>query len=126
MELLQRRAIGKRPGPNRNAMSPPQLPADTPIALFRQPLNVRIAVAYRIGMEGHVPPRGRAPLALGGIDRDLRQPWRHKLVRRPTATDHPTGHIAHAHKPLLGQIGFNNRLGAIRMAHLDIAGLFAL
>ncbi len=77
-------------------------------------------------MEGHVASGWRSPLALCGVDRSLRQARCDKLIRRPPTADHAMFHIAHAHKPLLGQVRLNHGFRAIRVAHFDVASLFAL
>ena len=41
----------------------------------------------------------------------------------PAAHDHPAADVAHAHEPLVGEIGLDGGLGAVAVADLDLAVL---
>ena len=45
--LASSSASGQRDVPDRNAMAPPQLPADAPVALLAEPVEIRLGIALR-------------------------------------------------------------------------------
>src|SRR4030095_13788268 len=98
-------------------MRPPQLSADTPVAFSGKPLQVRVAVAHRVRMKGHLAASRGAPGALCCLHSRLGQSWRHKFVSCATAADHTSLDVAHLHKPLLGEIRLDGRLRTIGMAN---------
>src|SRR5439155_26374308 len=104
------------PGPGGDSMPPPQLSAATPVAFFGEPLPVRIAVALRIRVKGHLAASRGAPGALRRIYSRLGQPWRHKCVSGAPAADHTALDVTHPHKPLFGEIRLDGRLRAVGMA----------
>ncbi len=69
-------------------------------------------------MEGHLAAARRPPLALDRVHGGLGQPGRvERLVGAPAADDAAVD-VAHAHEPLLGQVGLDGRLGAIGVTDL--------
>ena len=74
-------------------MAPPQLPADRPIALFAEPIEIAFGIA-----------RGN----------DLHPAVGHGVHRR-------LGQILHPHEPLIGQVRLDRRLRAVGMGQLDLA-----
>ena len=85
--LFGRRFVGV---PNRNAVAPPELTADAPVALFLEPVEVLVGVAFR-----------------NDLDFAARDSL-HRVV----------GEDVHLHEPLVAQVRFNHSLGTVGMAHL--------
>ena len=119
LELLGLEALP----PHGDPVAPPQLARDAPVPLLGQPGGVGPAVAIRVGVEVHLQPARRAPLAVGGVYGCLRQAWGLEGLIGALAAGHPPLHVAHPHEPLLAEVGLDRRLGAVRVTDLDLAVL---
>ena len=90
---LQVRLGGRLAVPDRNLVSPPKLPADRPVALLAQPIDIALGVAL-----------GNDPDAAVG-DRV------HGRLRQPL----------HLDEPLIGQQRLDGRLRAVAVGQVDLA-----
>ena len=79
--------------PYRNLMSPPKLPADRPVALLAEPIEIALRIPFR---------------------HDLHSAVAHGVHGR-------LGQMIHFHEPLVGQERFDRRLRAVAMGQLDLA-----
>ena len=86
---------GGRRVPDRNAVPPPELAADRPVALFREPVEIAAGKARGRDADAAVADR---------VHGHLREPF-------------------HAHEPLVGQVGLDGRLRAVGVGQLDFAVL---
>ena len=83
---------GLRPSPDGDPVPPPELPADAPVALLGEPVDVALGVALGVNLDragGH------------GVDR---------LLREAGST---VGVVAHPDEPLVGEVGLDRRLAAV-------------
>src|SRR5438045_1772198 len=80
-------------------MSPPELPADAPVAFLAEPVKVAFGVAFGRNFDA---------AACHSVHRSLREARRFASVRQGYAV-----RVAHPHKPLIAQIRLNRRLAPI-------------
>ena len=59
--------------PDRNAVSPPKLTADTPVPFLFKPALISTSVPFMIGMKGQAEAGRASPFSVGGIDGRLSQ-----------------------------------------------------
>ena len=83
----------ERGGPNRNPMTPPQLPTNAPVAFLTQPVEICLGITLRKKPNAAI---------FNGVNRVLRQG-------------------VHLHEPLITQERLNRRLAAVAVLHRDDA-----
>ncbi len=105
-------AEGELPGPDRDAVAPPELPADGPVALLTQPVEVGLGVA--LGMH-------RDAAVEHGVHGRLHQAGAGVLLGRAAAHGHAALHVAHADIPLVREVGLHRGLAPIAVADLHLA-----
>ena len=111
--------------PHRDAMAPPELTADAPVALLREPLVIHLAVAVLVRVEHDL----RALRAIGErgqrarrrVERRLREALALELLARAAAHHDAAVDIGHAHEPLLAEPRLDDRLAAVAVVDLDRA-----
>src|SRR5205807_1732220 len=91
---LERLLAAERLRPHRDAVTPPQLTADAPVALLAEPVEVTVLVA--LGEELHLPRSH-------GVHRHLREALLRRLRRSGRARYAASGgiEVAHLHEPLV-------------------------
>ena len=80
-------------GPNWNPVPPPELPADAPVALFAEPVEISLGVARGEELDAAI---------VHGIHRRL-------------------GQVVHLHEPLVRQVRLDGRLAAVAVGQVDVA-----
>src|SRR5689334_1973594 len=88
LSLLSRNGLA----PHRDAVAPPQLPADTPVAFLAQPVEEALGVTLGVNLD---------PAGGHGVHRLLSEAGLSTLV------------VAHADEPLVRQVGLDRRLAAV-------------
>src|SRR5205807_1855418 len=101
---------------------PPKLPADAPVALLGEPVEIAVLVALR--KELHAPVFHRGHRLLGETRHVRAATVRERAgVRSLTVAARK---VAHLYEPLVRQVRLDRRLAAVAVGHLDVAVLAPL